>query len=195
MQQVAKAGQEIPENLGFYDHVITLLWTSFWRLFNRPLFSFLESVGWRTGYIRWKDRGNPKGKLTRTSTFRRSKLLFRLDGHSREDKIRCYWSYREELLAINGLIFKGERTAIPTSLQRKILSKLHQAHLGIEKTKLRARETVFWPNTNQHIEDLVSSCSVWIDSRNENARQPMISSDVPEYPFQTVGSDLFHWNN
>ena len=23
----------------------------------------------------------------------------------------------------------------------------------------------------------------------------MISSDFPEYPFQTVGSDLFHWNN
>ena len=84
---------------------------------------------------------------------------------------------------------------IPTSLQKKILSKLHQAHLGIEKTKLRAHETVFWPNVNQHIEDLVSLCSVCLDSKNENARQPVLSSDVPEYPFQTVGSDLFHWNN
>ena len=84
---------------------------------------------------------------------------------------------------------------IPTSLQKNILSKLHRAHLGIEKTKLRACETVFWPTINQHIEDLVSSCSVCLNSRNENARQPMISSDVPEYPFQTTGSDLFHWNN
>ena len=110
-------------------------------------------------------------------------------------QIRCYWSHREELSEINGLIFKGERIVLPTSLQKRILSKLNQDHLGIEKTKLRARETVFWSNINQHAEDLVSSCSVCLDSRNENARQPVIRSDVPQYPFQTVGSDLFHWNN
>ena len=39
--------------------------------------------------------------------------------------IRCYWSYREEMSEINGLIFKGERIVIPTSLQKKILSKVH----------------------------------------------------------------------
>ena len=110
-------------------------------------------------------------------------------------QIRRYWSYREELSEINALIFKDERIVIMSSLQKKILAKLHQAHLGIEKIELRARETVFLPNINQHIEDLVSSCSVCLDSRNENARQPMISSDVPEYTFQTVESDLFHWNN
>ena len=75
-------------------------------------------------------------------------------------QIRCYWSYREELSEINGPIYNGECIMIPTSLQKKILSKLHQAHSGTEKTKLRAYETIFWPNINHHIEDLVSSCSV-----------------------------------
>ena len=45
MQQVAKTGQEIPEILGFYDHGIIMLWTSFWRLFNRPLFSLFGKRG------------------------------------------------------------------------------------------------------------------------------------------------------
>ena len=58
-------------------------------------------------------------------------------------EIRYYWSFRDELGVENGIIFKGPQVVIPSSLQKDILSQLHKAHQGIEKTRLLARESVF----------------------------------------------------
>ena len=75
-----------------------------------------------------------------------------------------------------------------------MLQKLHNEHLGIEKTKERARETIFWPGITKQIEDVVSHCSTCSEYQNQYAREEMISSNVPDYPWQMVGTDLFHWD-
>ena len=95
---------------------------------------------------------------------------------------------------VGDIVFKGERILIPRSLRKTIVANLHQAHLGIEKTKLRARETVFWPGINNDIEQVVNSCDICLESRNMDAKEPMLTSVIPEYPFQIVGTDLFHWD-
>ena len=56
------------------------------------------------------------------------------------DELKQYWSYRDELSVINGIIFKGDRAVIPKKLRPEMLKQLHTLHMGIEKTKLRARE-------------------------------------------------------
>ena len=63
--------------------------------------------------------------------------------------VEPYWSYKEEISLINGILFKGERLIIPASMRKAVLKLLHQAHLGIEKTKWRASATMFWPHINQ----------------------------------------------
>ena len=95
---------------------------------------------------------------------------------------------------VGDIVFKRERILIPRSLRKTILANLHQAHFGIEKTKLRARETVFWPGINNDIEQVVNSCDSCLESRNMDAKEPMLTSVIPEYPFQIVGTDLFHWD-
>ena len=50
--------------------------------------------------------------------------------------LRPYWSCRDELAVEDGLIMKGDRLVIPLSLQAEVLSKLHEAHQGIENTRL-----------------------------------------------------------
>ena len=45
----------------------------------------------------------------------------------------------------NGLITKGARLLIPSTLRRKVLEQIHDGHLGIEKCMLKARDSVFWP--------------------------------------------------
>ena len=57
--------------------------------------------------------------------------------------LRPYWPCRDELAVENGLIMKGDRLVIPLSLQAEVLSKLHEAHQGIEKSRLRARSCVY----------------------------------------------------
>ena len=51
-----------------------------------------------------------------------------------------------ELTVVNGVIFKGSRVVIPKSMQQSIKSKLHEGHLGIVLTQLRARNCVYWIN-------------------------------------------------
>ena len=45
-------------------------------------------------------------------------------------------------------------------MQVQILAKLHESHQGIEKTRLRARATVYWKNINRDIDEIVRKCSV-----------------------------------
>ena len=46
-------------------------------------------------------------------------------------------------LRVNGIIFKGSWVVIPKSVQQSIKSKLHEGHLGIVLTQLRARNCVY----------------------------------------------------
>ena len=61
---------------------------------------------------------------------------------------------------MEGLVFKGERIIIPSALRRDTLRRIHTRHLGMVKTKNRAKEVMFWPGMNSQIEDVVSNCPV-----------------------------------
>ena len=69
-------------------------------------------------------------------------------------QLLAYWSYREELHIVDDLLLKGERIIILLEMRRDILQRLHKAHLGILKTKERARDTVFWPGITKDIEEI-----------------------------------------
>ena len=47
--------------------------------------------------------------------------------------LRPYWSYRDELVVIDGIIFKGRHIIIPNSLKQQVLNQLHTNYMGIEK--------------------------------------------------------------
>ena len=70
----------------------------------------------------------------------------------------AYWSYRDELSAQNGVLFKGQRVIIPEKMRSEMLRKVHDAHLGQEACLRRARETLFWPGMTAAVKDLVSPC-------------------------------------
>lgn len=67
-----------------------------------------------------------------------------------------YWNYRESLTlvtVIDGIVFKGEKIVVPNVLHPNILKQLHQGHLGMELTKRRSRDILFWPGMNSQIEN------------------------------------------
>ena len=74
------------------------------------------------------------------------------------ESLRGYFNFREELAIIDGLILKGHHCVIPSSLCDEALKLLHKSHMGIVKTKNRARTSFFWPNLNQDIEMCLSKC-------------------------------------
>ncbi|KAL0153721.1 hypothetical protein M9458_050974 [Cirrhinus mrigala] len=67
-----------------------------------------------------------------------------------------------------------------------------RGHLGIEKCKRRARETVFWHGINKDIEKMVRQCDTCRKYRNNQTKEPMIIPDLPTSPWEKVGMDLFY---
>ena len=56
-----------------------------------------------------------------------------------------YWKLRNGLFAEEGLVILEDKVVVPVTLRAKVLKLLHSAHMGIEKTKARARQVVYWP--------------------------------------------------
>ena len=104
--------------------------------------------------------------------------------------VEDYWNFRDELSVVGNIIVKGERIVIPKALRAECLRSIHCSHLGIEKTKQRAREVIFWPGLNQDIELLIRSCETCGKVANSNPKQPLLSTPPPQFPWQIVGFDL-----
>ena len=73
-------------------------------------------------------------------------------------EVRPYFNCRDEISYSHGLLLKGEKIIVPSSLRKEMRTLIHQGHLGIEKCKTRARDTFYWPGMNQEITDLVANC-------------------------------------
>ena len=102
-----------------------------------------------------------------------------------------YWNYRDELVVNNGLILKGERVVIPKALRPEMLRQLHLSHLGIVKTKEGARTVMFWPNITGDIEKMINAYDTCCKFQNRQQKDHLINMEIPSYPFQHVGADLF----
>ncbi|XP_055918925.1 uncharacterized protein K02A2.6-like [Eupeodes corollae] len=74
------------------------------------------------------------------------------------DDLKPYWLRRNELEIINGVVMWGFRVLVPEQLQSQVLEELHDAHLGMSKTKSLARSYVWWPHLDMCIEKMVRSC-------------------------------------
>uniref|UniRef100_A0A8D0C7Y7 Gypsy retrotransposon integrase-like protein 1 n=1 Tax=Scleropages formosus TaxID=113540 RepID=A0A8D0C7Y7_SCLFO len=105
-----------------------------------------------------------------------------------------FYNVRAELSVANGLLLRQNRIVIPQVLRKEMLCRIHEGHLGIEKCKRRSRDAIYWPGMNADIEKMVSTCEICLKHQNKQAREPLITVDLPKYPWQKVGTDLFHFN-
>ena len=71
-----------------------------------------------------------------------------------------YWTFHEELTIEDGLILKGTRIVIPNKKHETILSQIHDSHLGLNKCKLHAKQSVYWPGLKDQLEKLVLNCQL-----------------------------------
>ena len=81
---------------------------------------------------------------------------------------------------------------IPVSLQREVLDQLHAGHQGIKKCRERAKQAVWWPGLSKQLEMLLNNCPACYKLRSQRA-QPLISTPLPNLPWQKVATDLFEW--
>ena len=113
--------------------------------------------------------------------------------HRLKGEIKKYISVKDELWIKENLLLRGSRIVVPLDLRVDILAKIHSGHQGKTKCLPRARQSVWWPGINKQLEDLVDNCEECCKHRYQPA-EPMIPSTLPDYPWQSIATDLFCWN-
>ena len=107
------------------------------------------------------------------------------------EMLKPYWTYRDELSILDGLVLKGTRIIIPKNCREDVLQKVHEGHFGVERTKLRARDSVYWPQMNHDIETLIKSCAKCQEHSRRNNRDPDIPREIRLVPWSLLEMDLF----
>ena len=87
-----------------------------------------------------------------------------------------YWVVRDELSELNGIILRGERILIPTSMRKEMLERIHRGYMGKEKSKRRARHVLHWPVMGSEVQVKISRCSICQQHQKQNEKEPMIPS-------------------
>ena len=65
------------------------------------------------------------------------------------------YNVRHDLSCLHDLVLKVEKIIVPSSMQKDMKDLLHTGHVGIERCKRRARESIYWPGLNGELKDLV----------------------------------------
>ena len=107
--------------------------------------------------------------------------------------LREFYSVRSDLSVNEGLLIKGSRIVIPEKLREDILSKIHAGHLGITKCRERAAMSVWWPGISSDIAKIVRNCTFCEEKQPAQQKEPLLTTPLPERPFQQVAADLFQY--
>ncbi|KAG7298724.1 hypothetical protein JYU34_017133 [Plutella xylostella] len=75
-------------------------------------------------------------------------------------ELKPYFNRRTELYTELGCIMWGHRVVIPTACRAKVMTELHDPHMGIVKTKSLARSYVWWPGVDEAVEAACRQCAV-----------------------------------
>ncbi|XP_043240331.1 uncharacterized protein K02A2.6-like [Amphibalanus amphitrite] len=112
--------------------------------------------------------------------------------HEAPPAVRAYWGVRHQLAIDDGLVVYGARLVVPSALRRGVLEKLHDSHQGVDRTKRRARLSVYWPGIDKQIADTVAACAQCRQRLPSHAREPMWQEDgAPTRVFESVSADYF----
>ena len=108
-----------------------------------------------------------------------------------------YFAVRGQLTVIyttNGtLLMNGRRLVIPPTLQREMLHRLHDdGHFGLNKSRERAQQSVWWPGISTDLKRYVTQCSFCQINSPKQHKEPLVSSPIPARPWSHVAADICH---
>lgn len=104
--------------------------------------------------------------------------------------LRKFYEIRAHLSTTDRLLLYNDRIYIPQALQQYVLTKVHQGHPGITKSRERAKAGVFWIGISQDIEDFVNNCEHCQEQQRTQTKLPLVSTPLPDRPWQHIAADI-----
>ena len=93
-----------------------------------------------------------------------------------------YSTFVDELSVVDEILLKQPTIVIPMVMRKTILNLVHEGHMGIEKSKRRARETIYWPKMGDDIYDMISTCSTYQRHRYKQQQDNIQLYQRPDNP-------------
>ena len=69
--------------------------------------------------------------------------------HQIPPQVKPYWEARASLTVCNDLLLYNNRIVVPQALQKDTMDKIHEGHQGIERCRMRAKSSVWWPGLSK----------------------------------------------
>ena len=106
-----------------------------------------------------------------------------------------YFSYRDELAVLDGILYKGSRLVVPAKVRPDILRKLHTSHQGTAATMRRARSAVFRPHMADDIRQQTENCVTSALDAPAQPNETLHNHDIPSEPWSKVGMDILTYKH
>ena len=81
------------------------------------------------------------------------------------------------------------------ALKQQVLDQLYTNHMGIEKTKLLACESIYWVDISTDIEKHIKNCNTCLEFQQTQPMEKITHHEIPLRPWEVLGADVFHFNN
>ena len=110
-------------------------------------------------------------------------------------RLKPYWEAQHKITfnQSQGILLYEQRIIVPAALQQVTLERVHDGHQGIQRCRLRVKNSVWWPGVSSQIKYKVQNCTTCSKYAVPH-HEPMIASLLPDRPWESLGADLFHLN-
>ena len=109
------------------------------------------------------------------------------------EMVQPYFTFKEEISFIDGMLFKGQRLIVPNALRYKTLQVLHRPHMGVTKTLARARTAFYWPGISVAIKDICLKCETCLKYSNKQMKESLGLVPSCTEAWDAVATDIFEF--
>ena len=113
-------------------------------------------------------------------------------------EIQPYWTFRREMTVEDGIVLKSTHIVIPHMKCQAMLNLINEGHLGLNKCKFRAKDTVYWPCLNEQLQKLVLNCELCLKYSFSKCKQKpsqSLGQEIPVHPWTKLATDIFHFES
>ena len=91
----------------------------------------------------------------------------------------------------DGIVLRGSRIVVPSTLQQRVIDIAHAGHQGIVRTKQLLRSFVWFPCIDEKVERAIKRCRNCQANVDSQHFEPILSQPMPLEPWSELSCDFF----
>lgn len=106
-----------------------------------------------------------------------------------------YKAVKDELWLVGQVVMRENRVVMSESLWKKTITLAHEGHQGMVRTKASLRESMWWPQIDKQVEEVIRAYHPCQLVGPRAKPEPIGSSRLPHGPRQEIAIDLLEISN